>query len=147
MGRFTWIATLAISMLAATARGDDAGLPSAKPVGEFEVVARFQGPMPTGVSVSHEGRIFVCFPRWGDPVEFTVAELKNGQTVAFPDEAINRINHERPVSCLMSVQSVVVDPQDRLWLLDTGSVEFGPPVPGGPKLIGIDLKDNKIFKS
>src|SRR5208282_1595732 len=30
--------------------------------------------------------------------------------------------------------------------LDTGSVAFAPTSLGGPKLIGIDLKDNKIFK-
>ena len=47
----------------------------------------------------------------------------------------------------MSVQSVVVDPDDRLWLLDTGSTEFGPTLPGGPKLVGVDLKTNKVFKT
>ncbi len=40
-----------------------------------------------------------------------------------------------------------MDPDDRLWLLDTGSLEFGPTLPGGPKLVGIDLKTNKVFKT
>src|SRR5207248_1407823 len=48
---------------------------------------------------------------------------------------------------LVSVQSVVVDPADRLWLLDTGSVEFGPIIPGGAKLVGVDLASNKVFKT
>src|SRR5215217_6822379 len=58
-------------------------------VGQVETVAEFRGPMPTGVTVSRSGRIFVNFPRWGDPVEYTVAELKDGQTVAYPDADIN----------------------------------------------------------
>src|SRR5262249_40509595 len=48
---------------------------------------------------------------------------------------------------LVSVQSVVVDPADRLWILDTGSIEFGPIIPGGAKLVGVDLATNKVFKT
>lgn len=112
-----------------------------------ETVATFAGPMPTGVTVSRESRIFVNFPRWGDAVEFTVAELKDGKPVPFPDAVFNRLNKDRPADSLVSVQSVVVDPDDRLWLLDTGSTEFGPTLPGGPKLVGVDLKTNKVFKT
>jgi sugar lactone lactonase YvrE len=97
--------------------------------------------------VSRGGRIFVNFPRWGDKVEYTVAEVRNGQTVAYPNAQINRINKSKPSESLISVQSVVVDPQDRLWILDTGSIEFGPTSYGGPKLIGVDLKQNRIFKT
>ena len=38
--------------------------------------------MPTGVTVSHSGRIFICYPKWGDKVDFTVAEVKDGKPVA-----------------------------------------------------------------
>jgi len=51
------------------------------------------------------------------------------------------------------VQSVVIDPANRLWILDTGR----PTDPktsmmvnsayGGPKLVGVDLTTNKIFKT
>jgi len=103
--------------------------------------------MPTGVTVSRSGRIFVNFPRWGDPVEFTVAELKEGKPVAFPSKEVNQFIKGSPGECLVSVQSVVIDPDDRLWLLDTGSIEFGPTLPGGPKLVGVDLKSNKAFRT
>jgi len=102
--------------------------------------------MPTGVTVSHSGRIFVNFPRWGDPATYTVAELKKGQTVPFPDAALNQSDANRQAETLVSVQSVVVDPKDRLWILDTGSIKFGPTQYGGPKLIGVDLATNKVFK-
>ena len=45
-------------------------------IGQLEVVATFDGAMPTGVTVANSGRIFVNFPRWGDKVEYTVAEVK-----------------------------------------------------------------------
>jgi len=121
-------------------------LPVEKTVGSIESVASFSGPMPTGVTVSQSGRIFVNFPRWGDKVDYTVAEVRNGKTVAYPNAAINRPNMSNQADSLVSVQSVVIDPQDRLWILDTGSIQFGPTSYGGPKLIGIDLKQNRIFK-
>ena len=39
----------------------------------------------------------------------------------------------------------MVDPQDRLWIVDTGSVLLGPTSPGGPKLVGVDLATNRVF--
>jgi len=117
-------------------------------IGKLEVVAAFKGPMPTGVSVSNDGRIFVNFPRWGDAVEFTVAEVKNGEARAYPDGEMNRFSDaDNPEQKLVSVQSVVVDPTgERLWILDTGSLQFGPVKPEGGKLIGVDLKTNRVVK-
>ena len=51
---------------------------------QIEPVALFSGPMPTGVAVSRDNRIFVNFPRWADPVEYTVAEITNGHAVSLP---------------------------------------------------------------
>ena len=48
--------------------------------------------------------------------------------------------------CFVSVQSVVVDPQDRLWILDTGSINMQPVKPGGPKLVCYDLKNDRMIK-
>jgi sugar lactone lactonase YvrE len=122
-------------------------LASSRTVGELEVVATFDGPMPTGVTVSHKGRVFVNYPRWGDPVTFTVAEVKGGKATAYPDAALATFDKSRPGETLVSVQSVVVDPADRLWILDTGSIEFGPVIPGGAKLVGVDLASDKVFKT
>ncbi len=58
-------------------------LPQSKNIGTVEQVTAFRGPMLTGVTVSQSGRIFVNFPRWGDRVDFTVAEVKNGRAVYF----------------------------------------------------------------
>lgn len=117
-------------------------------IGHLEVVARFDGAMPTGVTVANSGRIFVNFPRWGDHVEYTVAEVKGGKTVPYPSADINHYAEgDNPAEKLVSVQSVVVDPTgNRLWILDTGSTAFGPVLPGGAKLIAVDLSSNQIVK-
>lgn len=123
-------------------------LPSEQPVGMLEPVAYFHDAMPTGVTVSQEGRIFVNFPKWGDEVSFTVGEIRagEGRVVAYPDEAINQTNPNDLAAALVSVQSVVVDPIDRLWILDTGSPLFQPTKYGGPKLVCVDLKTNQVIK-
>ena len=93
---------------------------------KLQLVVGITGPMPTGVAVSRSGRIFINFPRWGDPVEFTVAELKDGQPAAFPDKQINKAEGD-PARQLVSVQSVVVDDQDRLWILGGWFDSFSAP--------------------
>ena len=45
---------------------------------------------------------------------------------------------------------MVIDPKDRLWILDTGraAMQNGTNVPaslGGPKLIGVNLQNDTIF--
>jgi sugar lactone lactonase YvrE len=122
-------------------------------IGQLEVVATFNGPMPTGVTVANHtaasnGRIFVNFPKWGDPVEYTVAEVADGKALPYPNADINHyVEGDNPEEKLISVQSVVVDPTGkRLWILDTGSISFGPVKPSGGKLIAVDLNTNKIVK-
>ena len=129
------------------------------PTGKLETVATFNGPMPTGVTVSHGNRIFVNFPRWGDDVPFTVAEVVNGKAVAYPDPQINDwpgrtlpnpnafMDEAANQSHFVNVQSVVVDPLDRLWVLDTGAPKLKNIVPGGPKLVCIDLATNKVVRT
>ncbi|WP_375498265.1 L-dopachrome tautomerase-related protein [uncultured Nostoc sp.] len=123
-------------------------LPTDESLGTLlEPVAHFDGAMLTGVTVSHTGRIFVNFPKWGDEVEFTVAEIRDGRAVAYPNEAINRTNPDNLAQTLVSVQSVVVDPHDRLWILDTGSPMFQPTQYGGPKLVCVDLTSDQVIKT
>ena len=50
-------------------------LPSSEPLGALEPVVFFNGAMPTGVTVSHKGRIFVNFPKWGDDQKFRMVNL------------------------------------------------------------------------
>ena len=67
-------------------------LPNEESLGELEPVFHFNDAMPTGVTVSHSGRIFVNFPKWGDNVSFTVSEIRDNKAVAYPDEVMNQTN-------------------------------------------------------
>src|SRR5690242_5007939 len=73
------------------AGGPDGGrdLAREESAGILETVALFPDAMPTGVTVSRTGRIFLNFPRWGDDVPATVAELRDGRPVPYPDLARN----------------------------------------------------------
>jgi sugar lactone lactonase YvrE len=121
-------------------------LPSEEYVGPLQPVAYFNEAMPTGVTVSQQGRIFVNFPKWGDKVLFTVAEVREGKTIPYPNETFNQTNENDLAAALVSVQSVVIDPADRLWILDTGSPLFKPTKFGGPKLVCVDLSTNEVVK-
>jgi sugar lactone lactonase YvrE len=132
-----------------TNKVDAAPIPQQQPIGSLEVVAKINGAMPTGVAVSSDGRIFINYPRWGDKVEFTVAEVINGVPVAFPNA---RMNEQGSVATqtqrIVSAQSVVIDPTgSMLWIVDTGSARQAPVTYGGPKLIAVDLKTNQVVRT
>ncbi len=123
-----------------------ADAPADRSFSKLEQVHAFYDAMPTGVTVSETGRIFVNFPRWGDNVPFTVGEIRDGKVVAYPNAAINKENPNDPSDGLISVQSVVADGQGRVWLLDTAAPGFADPKPRGAKLVAIDLASNKVVK-
>ncbi|WP_421546725.1 L-dopachrome tautomerase-related protein [Pseudomonas sp. QD4] len=131
---------------AITAVGLAEDAPADKAFGKLEQVHAFYDAMPTGVTVSETGRIFVNFPRWGDTVPFTVGEIRDGKVVAYPNAQINQENPRDPGDGLISVQSVVADGQGRVWLLDTAAPGFSDPKPRGAKLVAVDLASNRIVK-
>ncbi|KAI1478906.1 major royal jelly protein-domain-containing protein [Daldinia eschscholtzii] len=126
-----------------------------------------------GIAVSSTGRMFSNYPGGLDPSNtyvgsndvFTVGELTSlTNEVAYPSLEMNRppggaINYSTspPTSVnyqqyLIGVQSVVIDSLDRLWILDTGRVLTVDNVLleatyGGPKLIGVNLTTNAVFKT
>lgn len=126
-----------------------APVPQQQPIGRLERVADIRGAMPTGVAVSASGRIFINFPRWGDHVPFTVAELIHGLPVAFPSATLNAPGdvsnqHNR----IVSAQSVVIGPSGmHLWIVDTGTIRPQPITYGGPKLIEVDLRTNQVSRT
>jgi sugar lactone lactonase YvrE len=106
------------------------------------------GSLWTGVAVSSKGRIFVCFPRWADDVEVSVGEVTgSGRIVPFPDDEWNAWTvSDAPGDRFVCVQSVHIDKQDRLWILDPASPGFGGVVPGGAKLIEVDIEKGWVVR-
>ncbi|NHM31360.1 L-dopachrome tautomerase-related protein [Neobacillus terrae] len=119
-------------------------LPMEKYFGQLELVYTFFGAMPTGVSVSETGRIFVCFPKWGDDVKFTVAEIVGDELQPYPNLETNLVNPGNITMSFISVQSVVADGRGTLWVLDTAAPNFSEPIIGGAKLVAVDLATNTI---
>ena len=137
----------AVSTLSFAAAPAPQDLPHETSIGQLEPVFAFYDAMPTGVTVSEQGRLFVNFPQWGDNAPFSVGDIRDGKVVPYPDQAINTPDQKAPAKHFISVQSVVADGQGRLWVLDTAAPKFSAPQPGGAKLVAIDLKSNKVVKT
>ena len=116
-------------------------------------VQMFPDQRLTGVAVSKQNRIFVNFPYWEDGHRESVVEvLPGGQLRPFPDAAWNRpfaaeTPPADPAKQFICVQSVVVDAKDRLWILDPASPKFRGVVPGGAKLVQVDLATNRPVRT
>ncbi|KAI4594238.1 hypothetical protein KJ359_008513 [Pestalotiopsis sp. 9143b] len=139
----------------------------------LETQHAYYGQWPTGIAVSSTGRKFSNFPGGLDPTNvyngsndvFTVGELTSlTEETAYPSLEMNHppggaINYTTspPTAAnyqdyLIGVQSVVIDPKDRLWILDTGRVltpdgQLVFSSYGGPKLVGVDLNTNQVIKT
>jgi sugar lactone lactonase YvrE len=104
----------------------------------------------TGITVSKTDRMFVNFPRWSDRYLNAVVEvMPDGSAKPFPDEKWNRWDGQQATagSAFVCVQSVVVDDNDTLWILDPAAPLFGPVVQGGPKLVAINLNTNRVIRA
>ncbi|GBQ67399.1 gluconolactonase [Ameyamaea chiangmaiensis NBRC 103196] len=118
------------------------------PIGDFEVVARFTGPGPSGIVVLPDQRMFVGFPRHANDHDgATLGELKDGRIVPYPDAAWSLPSDRAPAQRLISVHGMTMDRRGRLWLIDDGK-RAGHPIPeGAAKVVGIDPATNAIFKT
>ncbi len=101
----------------------------------------------TGITVAKSGRMFVNFPRWSDKYVNAVVEvMKDGSTKPYPDGNWNvwDMKPDSAGSHFVCVQSVVADDAGALWVIDPAAPLLGSIVPGGPKLLRIDLSTDKV---
>lgn len=148
-------ATLVGGLLAcasAWAGETDTSLAHDQSVGTLTPDFLFHDQMPTGLTVTGDGRKFVSYPRWGDHPSFTVAELVDGKEVPYPSKAFNTLDIDQPSKHLVSVQSVVAPGDGHVWLLDTGTLpakgyDKAGQLAGGPKLVAVDLATKQVDKT
>ncbi|MBC7771198.1 MAG: hypothetical protein H7210_01755 [Pyrinomonadaceae bacterium] len=117
------------------------------------VVAEFRGVQCTGIAVSKTGRVFACFPRWNEEFKHSLVEVApDGSLTPYPNDVWNGfVENDSTVRGMqfVCVQSIAVDDEDRLWVLDAASprmegVNRSDLDGGGPKLIEFDLTTNKM---
>lgn len=102
----------------------------------------------TGIGVSSDGRIFANYPRWSANVPVSVVELTSSGELPFPNVEWNRWSPSvSPEDHFVAVQSVYVDDEDFLWVLDTGNPRFQGVVKDGPKLVKYDLASNQAIQT
>ena len=89
-----------------------------------ERVFAFNGAMPTGVTVTETDRIFINFPRWGDDVPYTVAEIKQQQK---GDQKGDRSIFTRCQPARISQKRA--PPQQACWMAQASPVFAGKPAP------------------
>lgn len=122
---------------------------STLPLGSIEEVAAFQGPGPSGIVVTPQGRTFVGFPRHAiDHTGMTLGELVNGKLVPYPSADVSQPSSLPLAQRLISVHGMTLDTEGRLWLIDDGK-EAGHDgiAAGAAKVVGIDLTSNTIVAS
>jgi sugar lactone lactonase YvrE len=105
--------------------------------------------MWTGVAVSRDGRVFVTFPRWGADVAMSVGEIGAGGKIwPYPNEEWNTWTPPvDPREHFVCAQSVYVDRENFLWVLDPANAYLGGVVQGGAKLVKIDLRKNTVVQT
>ena len=118
----------------------------------LEAIAQSVGFQWTGVAASADGRVFVSHPRWDGPYKGAVFEVVDGLARPYPDGQWNRWPPTEtdldpdPAYRFVCVQSVHVDANDRLWVLDPASPSFQGVVPGAAKLVEIDLASDRVVR-
>jgi sugar lactone lactonase YvrE len=101
----------------------------------------------TGIAIDDDNRLFVNFPRWSKTSTISVAEIKDGKIVAFPDEKWNTYSPEEfSDSAFVCVQSVYIDDAGFLWILDPANPYFQGVVEHGPRLYKFDLKRDELIQ-
>ena len=113
--------------------------------GEFDIVAKFVGPGPSGVAVLPDGRMFVSFPRHADNhAGATLGEVKGGVVVPYPSAELSLPSDRAPADRLMSVHGIAHDSAGRLWVIDDGKLA-GHDIPeGAAKIVCIDPVSNRV---
>ena len=118
---------------------------AARPPAELVPMLRSQ-LVSNGITRTKEGRLFSPFQRQERDKGIELGEWVNGKPVAYPNAAWNAWKPgEDATRAFVGLHAVRVGPDGDLWALDKGAAGFGePPVPGGPKLVRIDLSTNTV---
>ena len=100
-----------------------------------------------GITVSNDGRVFGPIQQISQHPTLRVGEVKSDGSIApYPDAAWNNFRQGDDASDkFVTAVSVRVGPEGDLWVVDKGSIGMpGTVLPGGPKLVRIDLATDAV---
>ena len=124
--------------------------PVATPTGGPGVLLRYASfqDQVAGVAVSQGARVFVSFPCWDKNPQYSVAEVQaDGSLRPYPNNEWN-IGGERaersPDTHFISAQSLFIDVNNVLWVLDAPTPFSRITQSKGAKLVAIDLASSRI---
>ncbi|MGE8127981.1 SMP-30/gluconolactonase/LRE family protein [Methylobacterium sp. NPDC080182] len=99
-----------------------------------------------GITRSADGRLFSPFQRQSKDKGIELGEWRDGKAVPYPDAAWNAWKTgDDPAKAFVAVNAIRIGPDGNLWVVDKGASGMGAaPLPGGPKLVQIDLATNAV---
>ncbi|HEY9007976.1 L-dopachrome tautomerase-related protein [Ohtaekwangia sp.] len=108
----------------------------------------------TGVAISHQSRtdkarLFANYPNWSPDHQTSVVDITDpAKATPYPDENWNTWSPGmKPEEHFICVQSVYIDRNDYLWVLDAANPRrngtYTGVVKGGAKVVQFDLKTNR----
>lgn len=112
--------------------------------------AVFSSPLViNGPTMSPDGRLFTVVQPALPGESPEVVEIRDGKAVSYPDEYLNSWKPGMDGHRLfVGVNSLRFGPDGSLWAVDRGGPGIGKPlVPGGAKLMKIDIHTNKVVRS
>ncbi|MDF2995854.1 MAG: major royal jelly protein [Xanthobacteraceae bacterium] len=121
----------------------------AQPVAPALTVAAESPDMIWNAVAVDRGRIFVAGPRWTGTRGPGLALIDGqGRPLPYPDEDWNGWRPGADTrSAFVNINAIHLDRAGALWVVDTGSPDFGrDPLPGGAKLVKIDLATNRVAR-
>jgi sugar lactone lactonase YvrE len=103
----------------------------------------------TGVAKEPQGRLFVNYPRWNGPYKYAVVQATAiTDSKPYPDVAMNEWQPGQPgKDKWVCVQSVYIDDDLNLWVLDPAAPQMKTIQDDGPKLVKMNKSSNTIEKS
>lgn len=116
--------------------------------GQLAIAAESRVMIWNAVAVD-QGRVFVAGPRWTGSKGPALGRIDAGGTPKpYPDAAWNAWQPGAdPAQAFVNVNAIHLDGRGGLWAVDTGAPDFGGnPLPGGAKLVKIDLSTGRVAK-
>jgi hypothetical protein len=114
---------------------------------KLTLVAQSRSIIWNAVAATHD-QVYVAGPRWTGSKGPAVARLERGTPVAYPNTAWNAWHEGADATkTFVDVNALRLDGKGSLWVVDTGSPQFGGnPLPGGAKLVQINLATDGVTR-